>query len=315
MKRSAPGFLLVGGLVFAGVQGNLLQAQPESAADLPPVAQAVMDEQREQEADLQIPREPLAHKLFYLPTHDEPANPATWGSRFREVDFDSADGTRLHGWWIESPRNPPLGAVVFSHGNVGSMGHHLGFVMWLVQSGYEVFIYDYRGYGKSQGSTDRKGMVEDARAALDHVSKRMSSRKLPVISYGHSLGGAKSVSAIASGRNPGLKAVITDAAFASYREMARNYGGRLAAGLVTDELSPVDQIAGISPLPVLIIHGKLDPVVPFSQGLKLFRAAKSPKAMFEVGQGLHGDNLSRDEGAYRKRVLEWIDALDEKDGQ
>jgi len=253
-----------------------------------------------------MPGKPIGNTLFYLPTRDEPATPASWGYRYRQVAINSRDGTRLNGWWIESRIQPVRGTVVFSHGNAGSMGYHLGFVMWLAKAGYDVLVYDYRGYGRSGGQIERKGMVEDVRAALSYAGNNGRRSKLPVISYGHSLGGAKSVAAIAEGRTPNLQAVITDAAFASYREMALIIGGRLAADLVSDELSPVEGIARISPLPLLVIHGKRDPVVPFSQGLKLFKAAEQPKTMFEVGEGSHGDCLSRDQGAYRKRMLEWL---------
>lgn len=256
-----------------------------------------------------LPGRPMGNKLFYLPTHDEPATPATWGYRYRQVELTSKDGTRLHGWWIDSKNKPASGTVVFSHGNAGSMGHHLGFVMWLAQAGYDVLIYDYRGYGRSHGSTTRKGIVEDARAALEYAGNQPAGRDPRIISYGHSLGGAKSVSAIAQGKTNNLRAVITDASFASYREMALIIGGRLAADLVSDELSPVHEVAKISPLPLLIIHGKKDPVVPFSQGIKLYRAAAKPKTMFRVDGGLHGDSLLRNQGEHRKKMLKWLEKI------
>ena len=254
----------------------------------------------------EMPGKPL-NRLFYFPTRDQPATPAKWGYQFKEVEIISKDGTKLHGWWIYSKVKPVLGTVVFSHGNAGSIGHHLGFVMWLASAGYEVLMYDYRGYGKSQGKPERAGMVQDVRAALEFAGLQRSIRKQPVISYGHSLGGAKSVAAIAGGKTDHLRVVVTDAAFASYREMAMIIGGRLAANLVSDELSPVDQIAKISPLPLLIVHGKKDPVVPFAQGEKLFKAAEKPKTLFEVKEGNHGDSLWRDEGAYRKKMLKWLE--------
>ena len=71
------------------------------------------------------------NRFFYFPTHDEPATPATWGFRYENVDFKSTDGTNLHGWFIPSRAKQPKGTVVFSHGNAGSLGYHLGFVMWL----------------------------------------------------------------------------------------------------------------------------------------------------------------------------------------
>ena len=261
-----------------------------------------------QHKPLAIATKPLANSLFYYPTHDEPATPAKWGFHYKNVDFDSSDGTKLHGWLIKNKGDKAKGIVVFSHGNAGSMGYHLGFVLWLANAGYQVLTFDYRGYGKSAGKVDREGMVEDVRAAIRFASKNGSCKHEPVICYGHSLGGAKLIAAVAGHKFPDLEAVITDAAFASYREMALIVGGRLAASLVSDELAPVKLIPKISPIPLLMIHGRKDPVVPFSQGMKLFKAAEQPKTLFEVRDGSHGDSLVLNHGAYRKRMLTWLDA-------
>lgn len=283
--------LMAGWIACSGV----VHADDSAHLEFPEVAKAPI-----------LPGKPL-NRLFYFPTRDQPATPKQWGHRFRQVEITSEDGTKLHGWWIESKVEPVIGTVVFSHGNAGSIGHHLGFVTWLATAGYEVLMYDYRGYGKSEGKIERSGMVQDARAALEFAGNSGHNRNMPIISYGHSLGGAKSLAAIAGGKTKNLRAVITDATFASYREMAMIIGGRLAASLVSDELAPVDLVDKISPLPLLIVHGEKDPVVPISQGRKLFRAAEKPKTIFEVKDGHHGDNLWRDQGAYRKKMLEWLE--------
>jgi uncharacterized protein len=260
---------------------------------------------------------PLAHgllgpgggnRLFYFPTRDEPSTPAAWGYRYESVWFASQDGTRLHGWFVWPHRSQPRGTVVFSHGNAGSMGHHLGFVMWLARAGYQVLLYDYRGFGASAGQVDRKGMIEDVQAAFRCATARKDVAGRPLLSYGHSLGGAKSITALAQQPVPGLKGVIVDGAFASYRSMASLFGGPLGGSFVTDELSPRDFVRRIAPVPLLVIHGTSDEIVPFSQGKELFERAAQPKTLFEVKQGQHGDSLSRDNGAYRKRMLAWIAA-------
>lgn len=245
--------------------------------------------------------------LFYLPTHDEPATPATWGFDYDDVRFQSSDDTPLHGWLIHSRDKSAKGAVIFSHGNAGAIGHHLGFVLWLAEAGYHVLIYDYRGFGKSGGQINRVGMVNDARAAISYASKHPQLKGLPLISYGHSMGGAKSIAAIGDDSPANLRAVIVDASFASYRDIARHIGGRLSSLLVSDTLSPIQLIARISPRPLLVIHGRNDQVVPFSQGLQLYQAAGKPKTLFDVAGGSHGDSLARDRGTYRKRMLEWLD--------
>lgn len=249
------------------------------------------------------------NRFFYFPTFDEPSTPAKWGFKFENVTFKSTDGTELHGWFMPPKAKVPKGTVVFSHGNAGSIGHHLGFVLWLVEADYQVFIYDYRGFGKSGGKLDRRGMIEDVKGAFSYVKSRKDVDVGKLVSYGHSLGGAKSVTALSDNRMEGLRAVVIDGTFASYRAMARVVGGEFGASLITDELSPKDFIRDLTGTSLLVIHGQIDQVVPISQGKELFNLANEPKTLFEVENGNHGDSLSRDNGAYRKRMLIWLDEV------
>jgi fermentation-respiration switch protein FrsA (DUF1100 family) len=249
------------------------------------------------------------NKLFYFPTWDEPSNPAKWGYRYENVSFPSQDGTSLHGWFVPPAKGKPKGTVVFSHGNAGSMGYHLGFVLWLANEGYQVLMYDYRGFGKSGGSVDRRGMIHDVRAAFTYALSRKDVSAKQLISYGHSLGGAKSVTALAEKPVTGLKAVVIEGAFASYQDMAMILGGSLGKSLVSDDLSPRDYVERIAPVPLLVIHGTADEIVPFAQGKELYERAGAPKTLFDVKNGRHGDSMSRDEGAYRNRMLTWLERL------
>lgn len=248
-------------------------------------------------------------RLFYFPTRDEPATPAKWGYQYDDIHFKSTDGTKLHGWFMPAKAKVAKGTVVFSHGNAGSIGHHLGFVMWLVEAGYQVFMYDYRGFGKSGGELDRHGMVEDVKAAFGYVIGRKDVDASKLISFGHSLGGAKTVAAFAEKPVKGLRAIVIDGTFASYRSMAKLIGGDLGARLITDDFSPRGCIGKIQATPLLVVHGDKDEVVPISQGKELFSLANEPKTLFEVKGGSHGDSLARDQGAYRKRMLAWLDGV------
>lgn len=250
-----------------------------------------------------------ANQLFYFPTRDEPTTPATWGLKFEAIDFKSADGTPLHGWFIPAKNKAPKGTVVFSHGNAGSISYHLGFCAWLAEASYNVIIYDYRGFGKSGGSVDRRGMIDDVKAAFNYALKRPDIDAHRLISYGHSLGGAQSVTALGESPVKGLRAIIIDASFASYRAMAGIIGGQLGASLVSDELAPKDFVKKLAPVPLLVIHGDADEIVPVSQGLQLFKAAAEPKTLFEVKSGRHGTALTEDHGAHRKKMLAWLDEM------
>lgn len=246
-------------------------------------------------------------RLFYYPTKTAPDLPSKYGHTFEDVTFLSEDKTKLHGWFLSPPVGvKPKGTIVFNHGNAGSVGYHLPFVGWMVHDGYQVFLYDYRGYGKSEGEISRKGMVQDVSAAINYVKTREDVDSKRLISFGHSLGGAKSLAALGEKMIPGVRGVISFAGFASYQDMARRIAGQAGANLVTPDYSAQDYIEKISPVPLLLAHGTDDVTVPFSQGERLFQKAKEPKTFLKIPGGSHTRALSMNDGEYRKKVLAWI---------
>jgi len=246
------------------------------------------------------------NRLFYFPTKDAPATPATYDMKFEEVAFSTTDKVKLHGWFLPVSKGQGVkGTVVFSHGNAGSLGHHLPFVSWLPKQGYQLLMYDYRGFGKSAGAPTREGLILDVEAAFAYVTTRRDVSGGKLFSFGHSLGGAKSIVALTRAKIPGLRAVITDGTFASYEEMAIIMAGNFGKNLVSDELAPKDSVAKLS-VPLLMIHGTADEVVPLSQGKALYEAARPRKTFFEVKGGSHGNSLSRNNGEYRQKMLEWM---------
>mgnify|MGYP002654543026 CR=1 FL=1 len=247
------------------------------------------------------------NKLFYFPTKDTPATPQQRGLTFEDVAFSTVDDVKLHGWFLPVPKGQSVkGTVVFSHGNAGSIGHHLGFVDWLPRHGYQLLMYDYRGFGQSAGTPSREGLILDVEAAFTFAVSRRDVQGGKIYSMGHSLGGAKSIVALTRKKIPGLRAVITDGTFASYEEMAEIMAGNFGKNLVSDELAPRTVVAKL-PAPLLIVHGTADEVVPLSQGKSLFAAARERKTFFEVKGGKHGDSLSRNNGEYRKKMLAWME--------
>lgn len=247
------------------------------------------------------------NRLFYYPSKTAPDVPSKYGYRYEDVSFQSEDETKLHGWFIQPKEGvKPLGTVVFHHGNAGSVGYHITFVGWMVRAGYQVLLYDYRGYGKSEGKITRKGLVQDARAAVNYVKTRKDVNAKRLISFGHSLGGAKSLAALGEKMIPGVRGVVCFAGFASYEDMARRIAGATGAKLVTDDYSARDFVEKISPVPLLIAHGTNDLTVPLSQGEVLFQKAKEPKTIYRIPKGSHTRALFMNDGEYRKKVLEWM---------
>ena len=107
-----------------------------------------------------------ASGLFFRPTEVAYCTPATAGATVEDVWFRSADGTRLHGWWLAAD-GEPRGAVVFCHGNNRNLTHHVRYARWMCEHGFAVLLFDYRGYGQSEGSPSRSGCIDDTCAAID----------------------------------------------------------------------------------------------------------------------------------------------------
>lgn len=300
----------------------VLAAEPEAPAEegggfqMPPaeligeLTKRLLDDPDGRMADLgkRLLGERGGDMLFYIPTRDEPQTPADLGLNFEEVRFASKDGTKLHGWLIPAKGEKAKATIVFSHGNAGSIGHHLPFVAWLPEEGFNVFIYDYRGYGKSEGKVDRKGMTEDAAAAFRAAAEREEVDEGKLLSLAHSLGGAKSVAGLAADRPAGLRGVVVISSFASYSAMARIWGGNVGAQLTNDEFAAGGLIGKLEGVPVLIMHGDADEVIPFDEGRVLAAAAREPKEFWAVPGGRHSDLLLRDDGKWRKKMLAWMNA-------
>lgn len=250
-------------------------------------------------------------RLFYFPTRDQPYTPKKYGYKYEDVRFKSADGTALHGWFLPAHQGAKTakGTIVFSHGNAGSIAHHLGFVDWLVVAGYNVLMYDYRAFGQSGGVLSRKGMIDDVQAAFAYVATRKDVDASKLISFSHSLGGAKTIASIGMKPIKGLRAVITDGAFASYKQMAEQKAGKVGSNITTDEFSAIQYVENISPVPLLVIHGTEDRMVPLSQGEALFKKAREPKTFFKIEGGNHTKALAKNDGEYRKKMLAWLDKV------
>lgn len=226
-----------------------------------------------------------------------------------EVTFASRDGTQLHGWFLHASTER-LGTVVFFHGNAQNLTSHVGFVDWLPARGFDVFVFDYRGYGRSAGTPSRDGIHLDSLAALDHVRSRADVDCDRLLVFGQSLGGAVALAALGDWDREGLRGVAVDSTFASYIDMGNEVlGGTfftwpLAWLLLTDAHRPVEAVARVAPTPLLVFASALDPVVPIDQGRALFAAAREPKQFVELPVAEHPVATARADG--RERLVKFF---------
>ncbi len=250
--------------------------------------------------------------MFYVPDRVRYGQPSDAGLPFEEVTFAGRDGTRLSGWFIPAV-GPAKGTVVHFHGNAQNMTAHFGFVAWLPRAGYNLFVFDYRGYGRSEGRPGRKGVYEDSIAALDYVLARPDVVRGRVVALGQSLGGANAIAVLGTARKGAVRALAVDSAFYSYRLMVRDkirampilgvLAGPLAWLLADERYSPAPAVPRLAPMPLLVFHGTADPVVDYTHAGRIYQAAGEPRELVTLPGGFHTDAFIVPGDQYKQKLL------------
>ena len=229
--------------------------------------------------------------FFFQPMREHVFDPKRIGFIYRDIDFTASDGTRLHGWLFPA-EGERLGSILFLHGNAENISTHFANVAWLARAGFDVFAFDYRGYGRSAGSPDLDGMHLDTEAALETLINLPEIDPDRVMVIGQSLGGAIALTAIAqSSYKNRLKALVVEGAFSGYRRITREKLGAFwltwllqwpISLTVDNRYHPLEAAAALAPLPLLVIQGEDDDVVPPEHGQALFDAAGPPKYLWRL---------------------------------
>ena len=247
----------------------------------------------------------IDRRFIFFPTREVSSTPAHWGLDFEEVYFQADDGVRLHGWFV-----PGEGKVtwLWTHGNGGNISHRLENIMLLHnQLGVNIFLFDYRGYGLSEGRPSEKGTYRDALGAVTYLASRQDIDPRRVLYFGRSLGAAVAVWLAAQHQPYGL---ILESPFASVKDMAKLAFPRLPLYLLIR--NKYDSLARIGKLscPLLILHGDRDEVIPLSQGRKLYDAAKEPKRFYVITGAAHNDTYIVGQEPYYRVLREFISSLE-----
>jgi len=209
--------------------------------------------------------------------------PADYGLEYEEVFFTAEDGVKLHGWWVPQPGAP---LFLWFHGNAGNISHRLDNLKLLWDRvGVQVFIFDYREYGKSQGRISREGTYKDAAAAYRYVTEVRGLPRAEIVLFGRSLGTALAVDLAL--KVP-CRSLIIESAFTNSQDMAR-----LIAFFLFDwrPRVPYDNLGKIGQVkvPLLIIHGSDDEIVPVEMSRRLFARAPDPKDLYIIAGAHHND--------------------------
>ncbi|OQW95989.1 MAG: hypothetical protein BWK77_06590 [Verrucomicrobia bacterium A1] len=221
----------------------------------------------------------------FAPSLEIESTPAEFGLEFEDVTFISEDGRLLHGWWI--PHEKARGTIIHCHGNAGNIGDRAWMAADLHRLGVNVFLFDYRGYGRSRGLPTEQGTYRDARAAYEVVRARYEDvENPPVIVHGQSLGGGI---AIQLALDKPVRALIAESAFSSTVDIGQHLYPLLPIRLFCrfryDSVAKVPRLT----IPKLFASSRHDEVAPFELGRKLYDAAAEPKQFVELTGG-HNDS-------------------------
>ncbi|MDY6913430.1 MAG: alpha/beta hydrolase [Planctomycetota bacterium] len=232
-------------------------------------------------------------KLIYFPKRQLDGTPAEAHLDFDDVLFQTSDGVQLHGWFI--PARPERAVVLFCHGNAGNISGRIESARLLNDMGLSVLLFDYRGYGRSEGKPSEKGTYLDAEAAWLHLVEVRGIDPGRIIIQGRSLGGAIAAH-LAVRHRP--KALIVESAFTSAPELAKRYYPFLPRWLCRFKYDTLQAVQEVS-RPVLIVHSRGDDLVPFTHGERLFAAARQPKRFIALAGG-HNDGIWVSNKVYRE---------------
>jgi uncharacterized protein len=246
-------------------------------------------------------REP---NFIYYPSRGMATTPAQLGLRFEDVWLTTADGVRVNGWLVPANTNAPV-TVLFCHGNAGNIADRLEKLEILHALGVDVFLFDYRGYGRSEGKPDEHGTYRDAQAAYDYLIRTLNREPKTVLLYGESLGSAVAVDLATKVPVAG---VIIEEPFTSVADVGAKMFPYLPVRLLVrdkyDTLSKIDRINA----PLLILHSRDDEFFPMSQAERLLAAAREPKRLVEL-RGGHNDAFLVSVDLYRSALKESVRQL------
>ena len=238
--------------------------------------------------------------MVYAPDRPLSRTPESIGLAFEDIEFSAADGTDLHGWWV--PHENPAGTVLFCHGNAGNVSNLIDRIESFNRLGLNVFVFDYRGFGRSGGSPSEAGTYMDAEAAWHHLIAKADVPADRILVCGLSLGGPMAAH-IASKFDPG--GLILEATFTSIPDLAADlYPMFPARKLARFRYSTIESLQGTQ-CPLLVVHGPRDDLIPFAHGRRLFDTAKGTRFFLEVSGG-HGDWFDHSQAPYEKELKSFL---------
>ncbi|MBN1788820.1 MAG: alpha/beta fold hydrolase [Sedimentisphaerales bacterium] len=246
----------------------------------------------------------MQSRLTFQPSRELPYNPSDIGLEYEEVKLETADGLMLSAWYV--PAKNGNTTLLFCHGNGGNMTHRLESINIFNRLGLNCLIFDYRGYGQSQGKPSERGVYMDAQTAYDWLRKEKGLAPEEIIIFGRSLGGTVAAH-LAS--NVKAKGLILESCFSSYVDIARRYYPYMPVKLFSKfSFNAVDYVKKVH-YPVLCLHSKGDEIVSYKFGRKVYDAANEPKKFIEIF-GSHNSGYIHSGHVYYEGIRDWLESLE-----
>lgn len=246
----------------------------------------------------------IENRMIFYPAASLERTPADVGLHFEDIVFTTRDNLRLHGWLV--PRRDADSTLVWFHGNAGNISHRVENIKLLHELvRVNVFIFDYRGYGRSEGRPSEEGTYLDGEAALELIGSKLGDEnRKKIILFGRSLGAAV---ATEMATRFDSQALILESPFVSIAEMARTILPFLPIGPFLQTKYEVKEKIKKTKVPLLVLHGERDEIVPIEQGRKVFDAAPEPKKLFIIAGAGHNDTYVVGGENYFRQLKEFID--------
>jgi alpha-beta hydrolase superfamily lysophospholipase len=265
--------------------------------------------------------------LLYAPTRVWHVHPEKLGFNYTDISLDSTDGkdpVRIHGWHFRQKSFPkPLGHVIFFHGNGENRSSHFLSLGWILEKGYDYFIFDYQGYGDSEGTPSPEKTVKDGMSALRwffHESKQSRYTHTPLMVFAQSLGGPVALRSLAELHESGeipvqLKAIVLDSTFPTYTSAGASVLSQhwltyifqpLSWLVLSDHWTPEPKWKSLPKVKYLVLHGEEDRMIDPKLGQKLFDRLPEPKQWILIPGGKHIQSLFVAGGRFRKNFLDLL---------
>ncbi|MCW8906364.1 MAG: alpha/beta hydrolase [Sedimenticola sp.] len=238
--------------------------------------------------------------LLYLPSRTLAATPAQIGLDYEALHITTGDGVRLHGWYLPATRS--RGTLLFFHGNAGNISHRLDSLRIFHDLRLNVLLFDYRGYGESEGHPDEAGTYHDAEAAWDYLVTQRGESPRRIVLFGRSLG-ASVAAWLAARREPAV--LILESAFISVPELAADLYPWLPARWLARLHYPTRDYLAQARSPVLVAHSPQDEIIPYRHGQAVYRAAPEPRQFLPM-LGDHNSGFLQTGAHYRETLEQFL---------